>query len=145
MYLWDAATGKRAGGWADKGLLAPLAFSPDGKTIAARKRRKPDAIDYDVVLWDVATGREQTRVPLTEQLCGSVAFLPDGKLLAVGDEFHGEVHVWGVGTAKRVARFRGPEGAVVVAFASDDTLISAGADTALLAWDLRDVRARPPK
>jgi RNA polymerase sigma factor (sigma-70 family) len=141
VYLWDATTGKRLAGWEKKGLLAPLAFSPDGKTLAARKQRKPDTMDYDVVLWDVATGKEQTRFPLTEQLCGSLAFSPDGKLLAVGDKFHGEIHVWRVADAKRVAHFKGPEGEVVVTFAADDTLISAGADTTLLVWDLRQVRA----
>ena len=135
FYLWETATGKRVPVWSGRGLEAPIAFSPDGQTLAAVKHRR--GTDYDVVLWDVSTGKERTRMPLNEQGCESVAFSPDGKLLAVGNRFDGAVHVRSIVDRKEIGRMRGPKGPVLVSFSHDGkALISGGGDAALLVWDL---------
>jgi hypothetical protein len=56
--------------------ITALAFSPDGKTLAASGYR-------EVTLWDPADGKLIGRIPkLAERTC-AIAFSPDGKSLAV--------------------------------------------------------------
>jgi WD40 repeat protein len=138
FYLWDTATGKRVPGWTEKRLLAPIVFSPDGHTLAAVKHRLVNTRDYDLILWEVATGQERSRIPLKQQGCASLAFSPDGKVLAIGNLYDGAVHLWSIPDGKEIGCLRGPEGHVQVTFTQDGTgLISASGDATLLVWDWR--------
>jgi RNA polymerase sigma factor (sigma-70 family) len=86
VRLWDAKAGKEIGrveiepnkgknnSWSNPGLLGHVAFSPDGKLVAAVRG------DELVVIWDAKTLKEVYRF----QGC-SVAFSPDGKLIACGE------------------------------------------------------------
>jgi WD40 repeat protein len=107
VVLWDAVKRQR---WGEKPLAVPeggisgLAFSPDGKTIAAGYHKYPDS--NGLMLWDVAT-RERigdAPLPLREGIAQSVAFSPDGKILAAG--YQGAtvsgVSLWNVATWKRI-------------------------------------------
>jgi WD40 repeat protein len=71
------AFGTRLGQKQMKHLVArPVAFSPDGSGLAA-----PD-VDGSLVVWETATGAELLRHPAANT--GSIAFSPDGSLIAVG-------------------------------------------------------------
>jgi hypothetical protein len=61
----------------DTGFLTGLAFSPDGTVLAASSSTGL------VTLWDVATGRERSRLRLARAL-SSVAFAPDGRRVVAG-------------------------------------------------------------
>ena len=54
IKLWDLATGKERGTLEQyMGGVSALAYSPDGKTLAAA------GLSGDIKLWDVATGKEK--------------------------------------------------------------------------------------
>ena len=68
-----------------------MAFSPDGKTIAAGYW---GSVGGGVVLWDVAARKRLTDAPLPVKEGGAmgVAFSPDGKTIAAG--YSGAAAAW---------------------------------------------------
>ncbi|QWB27654.1 MULTISPECIES: helix-turn-helix domain-containing protein [Streptomyces] len=90
--MWDPVTGRKLGTLAiPDGAVGGLAFSADGRTVAATS---PAAVR----VWDVATGRTRhsfTSLPDPE----AVSFGSDGRTVAaVG--FNGLVRVWDVATGR---------------------------------------------
>src|SRR5262249_39984055 len=76
LSLWETDTGK------ELHRLEPfwgeaVAFSPDGKVIAAGDP------DRGLRLWDAATGRQIARWPEAARRFAALAFSPDGRTLAV--------------------------------------------------------------
>jgi WD40 repeat protein len=89
MVLWDVATKSEAAilrGY--KGTVYALAFSPDGKTLAAAGHRW-------IQLWDLATREETVRLrsPKNGVKFRAMAFSPDGDSLAVAS-WDGSVWLW---------------------------------------------------
>ena len=92
-----------------EGSVSSLAFSADGKTLAAGYVYVHHSYsDIGVLLWDVA-GRKrviQAPLPVREGRVESMAFSPDGKTLAGGythaDNTPGGVVLWDVAGRKRV-------------------------------------------
>jgi len=79
VYLWDLRRGKEVRQFADPQLFArALAFSPDGKLLAAGK------LDGSIRLWQARTGELVCDVPAHELAVTSLAFSPDGKRLVSG-------------------------------------------------------------
>ncbi|MFI5679372.1 nSTAND1 domain-containing NTPase [Streptomyces cellulosae] len=75
MKTWDARTGRLQDSFSLSGEVEALAFSSDGRTLAASNER-------GVHLWDLATS--QIRRTLPTRSPGAVAFSPDGRTLAIG-------------------------------------------------------------
>ena len=141
MVLWDVAARKRLVDEplpVKEGDVTSVAFSPDGKTIAAGYERVDDRTG--VVLWDVAARKRlvDEPLPVKEGIVWSVAFSPDGKTIAAGygrrsfiDVGEGGVVLWDVASRKRLVDEPLPvkEGDVKsVAFSPDGKTIAAGFD-----------------
>jgi WD40 repeat protein len=113
--------------WAGRGL----AFSPDGKTLAAAVwdpgQPPPDRVrvpDHLIALWDVATGK-QAAVLKGHKVVRAVAFSPDGRrLVSAGTG----LRLWDVATSKVVASTDDqPDLLRALAFSPDGKLLGSGA------------------
>jgi serine/threonine protein kinase/WD40 repeat protein len=111
-------------------IVPSVAFSPSGTTLAIAA--------LSVCLWDIAS---QDCVPgprLTTAL--SVAFSPDGNLLAAGDGTNGFTYLWSVAAKTMlVARLPDPagEGVNSVAFSPDGKTLAAGdTNSRTFLWDV---------
>ena len=118
------------GGIYDHNGDQPVAFSPDGNTLAA-------ASSIGVWLYEVATSRELALLPSSRPV-RSVSFSSDGTTLAFGSD-DGTVKLWDVSTSTLVATLEGHRGAVsIVAFSPDGIhIVSAGGyyDPKVKLWD----------
>jgi hypothetical protein len=88
-----------------------------------------------VCLRDPATGKELRKIECPQGV-HSLAFSPDGRLLATGE--HPHVRLWDVRTGQEVRRWEGHRDLVAaLAFAPDGrTLASGSHDAMILVWDV---------
>jgi WD40 repeat protein len=108
-----------------------LTFSPDGRTLATIS-------GSTVYLWDTARGKELRQLGGQGNSVRSVAFTPDGKIIAASSE-DGTIRFWDTATGTILAQVEGHRGGVgsIVFSADGQTLTSAGNDTTSLVWDVK--------
>jgi WD40 repeat protein len=159
LRLWDPTSGKQkerlevvgqlreSAGWdGDSYYRQSIAYSPDGKRLACLY-----GLGEVVRVWDTATGQIQSdlkvpkavKVPVSRARC--LAFAPDGKTLACGDE-EGVLHVFDLATGEPVHRLDFQQGAVrasdklpsvQLAFSPDGkTLAGAYFNEVIRLWDV---------
>ncbi len=99
IRLWDPRTGREVRQLGQpRDLLMSMAFSPDGKVMAAGQSLVNEG--ERIILFDVESGRELSRSDRFEGRVWSMAFSPDGRTIAVGsyiddnDGGSGEVILW---------------------------------------------------
>jgi RNA polymerase sigma factor (sigma-70 family) len=107
IVLWDAATGKETKRFGEKrGRIRRLAFSPDGKVLAAAHLTGDFSKQVGALhLWDPASGEHVRQVGADQKTIYSLAFAPDGKALASGEDDGPKV--WDAATGKPLAKLRG--------------------------------------
>jgi WD40 repeat protein len=91
VQLWEVPSGRAVhtldGTWS----ACSLAFSPGGRFLATADATQGPA--GRVQVWDVSSGRQCGELVAHTGKINTVAFSPDGHLLASGDE-HGIVRIW---------------------------------------------------
>jgi WD40 repeat protein len=127
IFLQSVPTGLRLHSW--KGEATALAFSADGKTLAAAGKEQID-------LWDLRSGKVRQTLEGVSGTVKRLAFSPDGAVLAAAAD---KVHLWDAASGRILHDFNDNQGPVLeLAFSPDAKLLAAGSmdETARL-WDLR--------
>ena len=131
--------------------IKPVAFSPDGRLLAAGSRHQGTEVDPVLSVWDVAKRREIAAwVPHRNDVL-SLAFSPDGKVLASGSAAFGyrdqSIKLWDVATLQKIASLDKLNlAASSLAFSPDGTILAAGTSAqylgdgswldAIILWDV---------
>ncbi|MBC6458959.1 WD40 repeat domain-containing protein [Actinomadura sp. HBU206391] len=164
VRLWDLSRHRsistlalpdRRGSWTD---FESVAFSPDGKTVAAGGEQHTCCADGSraygkIWLWDVSSRRNTGAFTIPSSSLtrlsrvNSVAFSPDGKILATAGFVStegGEVRLWNVASRRSVLILRTRLGEFdSVAFSPDGKTLAIGGDAdsgpgagAVRLWDV---------
>jgi WD40 repeat protein len=143
VQLWDPVAGKEAGqlkraGDALSFQAMCVAFSPDGKTLAAVEQAQRDAATWEthLRLWDVDGQKVTASLRVPDGQGWSLCFAPDGKTLAGASGADNVIVLWDPATGKERGRFRGHKGQVrSVRFAPDGEAVASLSLNQALVWD----------
>lgn len=116
VALWETATARRVRKLgAYPGMVLDLAFSPDGKYLAAGGMAAKDKLSEKalsglapVKVWEVKTGAEKASLPAHKAAVRSLAFRPDGKALLTAGAAGKLLLAWEVGSWKKARAFTAP-------------------------------------
>ncbi|MXV74997.1 T9SS type A sorting domain-containing protein, partial [Candidatus Poribacteria bacterium] len=143
VKLWDVATKENIAtfgghitaileGWFS-GFHTPVSFSPDGTRLAF-------GAGISIKLWDVTANENVAILEGHEDGVISIAFSPDGTLLASTGRgsFEREVKLWDVATKENTITLEMDWGAGVatVAFSPDGTTLAFGTEHSIKLWDM---------
>jgi WD40 repeat protein len=135
VRLWDIRAEKERAAFTVRhpayvlARVTSLAFSPDGKTLAAgvARRTLDRLLPGEAVVWDVTTGKELCALPGLGTSRPVVTFT-EGTTLAVADTYRGMVRLFEGTTGKETGALRKPGGGGLISLAvsPDARLLAAG-------------------
>jgi WD40 repeat protein len=128
VWLWDVAHRQKIHQLVGKNISMPVDFSSDGKILATGEGWGSYSfflldILGGVHFWDVKTGEMLDKLDVGEELIYSIAFSPDGKLLAVGHEQN--VVLWDITTRQILTQIDSGD-FPVISFSIDGSLLAIG-------------------
>jgi WD40 repeat protein len=137
VCVWDVARGdvvRRLPHGRDRWCGAT--FSPDGRWLVIGVRS-------EFCFWEVGSWEPKARLPREPRsLCSSVAFTPDGRLLALV-QGRNRIHLHDAATLRQLATLEvpGPADLWGLSLSPDGTRLAANTDYNVIAlWDLRRLR-----
>lgn len=135
LRLWNTVTGLEVGRFeAHTGEVVCMAFSLDGKQITLVSK------DGTLRIWDTITGTTGpalSRLQSYDDTFQSIAFSPDGTLLALGS--HHEIRLWNTATGKVVKRLDLWSETWSMMFSPDGQLLAVGSsDEMVRLWKFSD-------
>ncbi len=140
VWLWDARTGERVRELPVE-FSSGVEFSPDGKWLVTCAAR-------EICFWEVGSWECHHRIERIgwTDVSGSVAFTPDGKLIALSHT-RGFIHLLEMGTFRELARLemavsRDCQG---LSFSGSGDRLTFSAGDAVQVWDLRAIREQLAK
>jgi WD40 repeat protein len=134
VKIWDSAHRREVLriGPVDRHIMC-LTFSEDGKSLAG------SGISDRVWVWDVETGRQLLELGgHGNEYVASVAFSPDGKLLATTTVTANEARLWELPAGRQIAALKGHvQGLTGVEFSPDGkTLVTVSYDRKVKLWSV---------
>lgn len=136
VRVWEVKTGREVKTIpAGRFTTYAVAYSPDGKTLAAV------GYDKDVKLWDTTTWAQKPPLTTTHGHFDTLTFSPDGSLLVLsGSDNDGKIDVWDVAAQKEIYVAQGHAGGTdKIAFhPSGKFFVSVGKDTLIRFWGAKD-------
>jgi WD40 repeat protein/uncharacterized caspase-like protein len=125
VKLWDPAMGTQLHSIEGHD---PVAFSPDGAVFACSSY-------HTIKLCDAATGAQLRSLEDHATTVWSVAFSPDGRVIASGSD-DSAIKLWDASTGTQLRSLEGNFGNVTpVAFSPNGRLIASGNYTTVMLWD----------
>jgi WD40 repeat protein len=140
LCVWDVATGKLLRRFEGvPPVVAPPAFSPDGRALAAAHE------DGSISVRELASAKERFQLR-SGRPAAVLAYAPDSRVLAAAGQDR-VIRLWDALTGEELARREGHQGPILgLAFAARGRLlVSASQDSTALVWDLADLRKAPPR
>jgi WD40 repeat protein/serine/threonine protein kinase len=131
VAIWEISSGRKICALTLYDLWTKsVALSPDEKLIAGAGGR-------GVRVWEISSGREIFAVDVSDSI-GSIAFSPDGKLLAGGESWDKKIYIWETGSGRQIAVLVGHTDRVnSVVFSPDGRLLlSASDDQTVRRWEI---------
>lgn len=115
---------------ANTGDAKAIAFSPDGKCLAA------GYADKSVRLWDLSTGNQLYMMEGHDGFVGAIAYSPNGKRVATGSADK-TVRIWDVAEGRQVLKLEGHRRRVdAVAFSPNGKILASAANDGMIRiWD----------
>ena len=154
IFLWNLDSGKEIGRVHEARSVWSVSFSPDGKILASGLTKNTihlwdvssleniEKLQGTILVSDSSVAERQRKEGFDEQymehIIGSIAFSPNGELLAAGslDE---AIYLCDVSSGKEISRLEGQTGAIFsVAFSPNGMILATGSgDKTIRLWDVR--------
>ncbi|XCN75361.1 MAG: hypothetical protein Q3M24_11725 [Candidatus Electrothrix aestuarii] len=113
------------------GQVNDVVFSSDGRTVASASRK-------EIKIWNAVTGKQLRSLPGQKEGVSSIAFSPDGRLLASGSS-DTTIVLWEASTGKRVRTLKGHTDRVgnIVFSPNGRLLASTSKDMTIGIWSVK--------